>query len=340
MRGLLFKGNEDVSMVLLNDLKPDRGEVLIKVKATGICGSDVHGYLGITGRRIPPMIMGHEFSGYISEIGEGVKNFTAGDRVTVQPLIFCGECEYCGHGLTNLCENKKFYGAMDVNGSMAEYICVPEKLVYKLPDSISYLHGTMIEPLAVAYSAVKRAPEIEGKNVLVVGAGTIGLLVLQIVRSKKPGRIFVVDINELRLDLAKKMGADFVLNPKNTDIKEFINSETMNRGVDIAFEVVGISATVQQAMSVLKKNGICVWVGNSEKMINVNMQEVVTKELNITGTYAYTHQEFGETINLLAGHNLDLDSMISNVVHLDEGPLMFKRLVKESSELIKVILTD
>jgi len=340
MKALVYEGPKNIKIKQVNDPILHKGEVIIKVKATGICGSDVHGYLGITGRRTPPMIMGHEFSGDISEIGEGVIKFSVGDRVTVQPLIFCGDCEYCKQGLTNLCINKKYYGSMDTNGSMAEFISVPQKLIYKLPDLLNYLEGAMIEPLAIAYCAVNKVPNIEGKNVFVVGAGTIGLLVLQVVKSKNPTKIFTSDTDENRLGLAKKMGADFTINPIKDNLKDIINRETKNEGIDIAFEVVGISATVQQAMSVLKIKGTCVWVGNSEKMINLNMQEIVTKELNIIGTYGCTHIEFGNSIKFLVEKDLDLNSMISKVVPLNEGPEMFKKLAEGKSNLIKVILTD
>ena len=340
MKGLVYNGPEDLSLTQIKDLAPARDEVLIKVRAAAICGSDVHGYLGISGRRTPPMIMGHEFSGEISKLGEGVTRFAVGDRVTVQPLIFCGRCEYCERGLTNLCQSKKMYGVMDVNGAMAEYICVLERLVYRLPDSINYLHGAMLEPFAVAYTAVKKAPGIEGQNVLVVGTGTIGLLVFQIVKTLAPAKTFVSDVNEFRLDLAKQIGADFALNPGKDDLKEIIGRQTNGKGVDIAFEVVGISTTVRQAMSALRTGATCIWVGNSEKMITMNMQEVVTRQLNISGTYAYTHEGFGEAISLLAEQKPDLDPMISKVVPLDQGPEMFKQLAKGTSQLIKVILTS
>jgi 2-desacetyl-2-hydroxyethyl bacteriochlorophyllide A dehydrogenase len=340
VKALVYEGPNDIKIKQVDDPIMHKGEILIKVKATGICGSDVHGYLGTTGRRIPPMIMGHEFSGDILEIGDDVTKFSLGDRVTVQPVNFCENCEYCKQGLTNLCPNKKFYGAMDTNGSMAEFISVPYKLIYKLPDSINYLKGTMIEPLAVAYRAVNQVQNIKGKNIFIVGAGTIGLLVLQVAKSKNPLKIFISDTDKNRLELAKKIGADFTINPIKDNLKDIINRETKNEGVDIAFEVVGLSATVQQAMTVLKIKGTCVWIGNSDKMINLNMQEIVTKELNIIGTYSYNHKQFGDSIKWLAEQDLDLDSIISKVVPLDKGPEMFKKLSENRNKLIKVILTE
>lgn len=340
MKGLVYNGSEELSLTEVKDPAPGKGEVLINVKAAAICGSDVHGYLGTSGRRTPPMIMGHELSGEIAQLGEGATRFAVGDRVTVQPLIFCGQCDYCEQGLTNLCPTKRMYGVMDVDGAMAEQICVLEKLVYRLPESVTYPHGAMLEPLAVAYTAVTKAPSIEGRHVLVVGAGAIGLLVLQILKTLAPAKTFVSDVNEFRLDVAKRMGADVAINPANDDLKEVVAGETEGKGADIAFEVVGISATVQQAMSALRTGGTCVWVGNSEQMITLNMQEVVTRQLAISGTYAYTHEGFGEAIGLLAEQKPDLDPLISKVVPLDQGPEMFALLGQGARDLIKVILTN
>jgi 2-desacetyl-2-hydroxyethyl bacteriochlorophyllide A dehydrogenase len=338
MKALVYFGPKDIRITKIDDLKPEEDEVLIKVKATGICGSDVHGYLGLTGRRVPPMVMGHEFAGCISEIGRNVKGIKVGDRVTAQPVNFCGECEFCQKGLTNVCANKKFLGVMDVNGSMAEYVCVPAKLIYKLPDSMSYMQGAMIEPLAVAYRAVKQVQSLENKDVLIVGAGTIGLLVLQILKTKKARKIFISDLSDFRLDVAKKLGADVIINPSKSNAYDLISIETNGLGVDVAIEAVGISPTVLQAMSALKIGGICIWIGNSAKIINVNMQEVVTRELNISGTYIYTHKEFGEVLDLLAEGNIDVEAVISKVISLEEAPEMFNKLAKDAGQLIKVVI--
>jgi 2-desacetyl-2-hydroxyethyl bacteriochlorophyllide A dehydrogenase len=342
MKALVYSGPEDLRIIDAEDVTPAADEVKIKIKATGICGSDVHGYLGITGRRIPPMIMGHEFSGVVTEIGMAVKTVKVGDRITVQPVIFCGTCEMCRNGLTNICSNKTFYGVMNVNGSLAEYLCVPEKLVYSLPDSLNYIDGAMVEPLAVAYRAVKQAaPEMAGKTVLIVGAGTIGLLVLQVAKLMNPGKIIVSDVNDFRLEVAAKLGADYTVNPLKQDLKDFVESvATGPGGIDISIEAVGITATVQQALSVLKTHGTCIWIGNSQKMIEINMQEVVTRELKITGTYIYTHAEFGEAIELLTQGKINLNLLISEIVSLENAADAFNRLAHQPEKLIKIIVEN
>ena len=338
MKALVYYGPRDIRLAEAADEMPSAGEVRIRVMATGICGSDVHGYLGITGRRIPPMIMGHEFSGIVCETGAGVVNVRQGDRVTVQPAIFCGGCEFCKKGLTNLCANKSFLGVMSVNGSMAEYLRVPAHVIYKLPEGVDFIQGAMIEPLAVAYRAVKKIPGLEEKDVLIVGAGTIGLLVLQLVKLRGAKRVFVSDLEDFRLEVAKSLGADFVINAASGNVRDIIADETDNKGVDAALEAVGASPTVKQAVTSLKTGGTCVWIGNSAKMIDINMQEVVTRELNIHGTYIYTHKEFGETVELISKGGIDIKPVISRYVTLDGGPETFEALASMKENLIKAVI--
>ncbi|MGE4284258.1 MAG: zinc-binding dehydrogenase [Clostridia bacterium] len=340
MKALVYYGPEDLRYIEIEDVKPQAGEVLVKVKACGICGSDVHGYLGITGRRTPPMVMGHEFAGIVEEVGEGVTTVNVGDRVAPYPVLFCGECEFCKQGKTHICLNKKSYGVLDCNGAMAEYICMPAKLIFQLDDNVSYNVGSMMEPMAVAYRGVNNAGDLSGKNVLIVGAGTIGMLVLAIVKMRNPAKVFVSDLSDSRLSVAKEMGADFVINPSKDNLDDIIKTETKGMGVDVALEAVGATPTVQQAMASLKIGGTAVWIGNSAKMITINMQEIVTRELKVFGTFIYTFKEFGEVVDLLNDGKFNVEPMISLTAPMGEGVEFFKRLAKDPGPLIKVILTD
>lgn len=220
MKAIVYEGPEKLVYQDVSEVKPGTGEVKIRVKACGICGSDVHGYLGLTGRRLEPMIMGHEFAGVIVETGDGVRKAVPGDRVAVYPVDFCGECKMCREGNVHLCMNKKAYGVLDVDGAFAEYICVPEKCCFPLKEEISWAIGSLMEPLAVAYRGVSHAGELEGKNVLLIGTGTIGLLALACVKMKNPAKILVSDLSGSRLELAKKMGADVLINPGKEDFKK------------------------------------------------------------------------------------------------------------------------
>lgn len=340
MKALVYHGPEDLRWEDIKDVQPGKDEVLIKVKAVGICGSDVHGYLGITGRRIPPMVMGHEFAGEVKEIGEEVLNVKVGDRVAPYPVIFCGECEFCKQGKVHICLNKRALGVLECDGAMAEYICVPEKLIFKLADNVSYSVGSMMEPMAVSYRGVNNAGDLTGKNVLVVGAGTIGMLAMAIVKTRNPAKIFISDLSDSRLSVAKEMGADFAINPSKENLDEIIKAETNGLGVDVAIEAVGCTPTVQQAMSGLKLGGTAVWIGNSAKMINLNMQEVVTRELKVFGTFLYTYKEFAEVVDLLNSGKLNVDPIISLEVPMENGIEYFNKLAKDPGSLIKVILTN
>jgi 2-desacetyl-2-hydroxyethyl bacteriochlorophyllide A dehydrogenase len=341
MKALVYYGPEDLRLEEIADVKPAPGEALIRVRACGICGSDVHGYLGITGRRIPPMVMGHEFAGDVAEVGEGVTGIKVGDRVAPYPVIFCGDCAPCRLSNVNVCLNKRALGVLDCNGAMAEYVALPAKLLFKLSDSISYEVGSMMEPLAVAYRGVNHAGDLAGKDAFIVGAGTIGLLAMAVVRMRNPARIFVSDLSDVRLGVAKAMGADCTINPSRDNAKDFIFRETGGVGVDVAFEAVGATPTVQQAMAGLRDGGTAVWIGNSAKMVDINMQEIVTRELRVLGTFLYTFQEFSDVVGLLNSGKLNVEPMISlRAPMMEQGLELFARLARNPGPLIKVILLN
>ena len=339
MKALVYQGPKTLKIVDVPKPAPKKGELLLKIRACGICGSDVQGYLGVTGRRIPPMVMGHEFSAEVAGLGEGTaRGFRIGDRVSVQPCISCWECGKCREGYNNVCPKRRFLGAMDCNGAMQEYLCVPEKLAYRLPDDMSYSVGALIEPLAVAYSGVKKAGEIAGKNVVIVGGGTIGQLVLKVVRTKNPRRIVLSDLSDFRLETAKKLGADVTVNPKGGKFGEEVLNAFQGEPADVSIEAVGISPTVGQALEALKPQGTCVWIGNNAKMIEVAMQSVVTRELKIFGSYIYTHEEFGEAIDFIHDSRLDLSAFVSKELPLEEAPQMFEDLTVQTEKYLKCII--
>lgn len=337
---MVYKGPEVLSLEEAADVPVRDQEVKIRVKACGICGSDVHGYLGTTGRRIAPMIMGHEFCGEVVELGSKVSRLKTGDRVSVYPVEFCGECEMCRKGAVHLCLNKRAYGVLDVDGAFAEYINVPEKCCFGIADSVSYETASLMEPLAVAYRGIGNAGDLNGKTVLIVGAGTIGLLALACVKQKNVGKIIVSDLSGHRLDVAKKMGADVTINPGQEDFKQRILDETDGKGVDTAVEAVGAEATVRQAMSALRLSGTAVWIGNNQRMINMDMQEVVTHELSVHGSFLYGYEEFRKVVSLLNEKKIYVDPLISKTISLDEAPEYFDILAHNPGNLIKVVVVD
>lgn len=317
---------------------PKNGEVLLKIHACGICGSDVEGYLGKTGRRIPPMTMGHEFSAEVIELGPETMHFHPGDKVIVQPINFCGYCTNCKKGLTNMCLNKHFFGVLTDNGAMAEYLAVPEKLLYTLPKSCSYKDGALAEPYAVAYGSVKKAGSLAGKDVMIIGAGMIGLCILQNVKLQAPRSIIMADLNDKRLEKAKNLGATAVINPAAGDAIERISALTDGAMIDISFEAVGVEATANLSIKALKVGGVAMWIGMSQKEMTINMQDIVCSARSVIGSFNYTHQEFGEVVALLGTGRLATDAIISGVVSLEEAPEAFEKLHNQPDNLIKIII--
>src|SRR5919202_2750316 len=216
MKALVYEGAWQMPLREMERPEPGPEDVIVQVRAAGICGSDVHGFMGATGRRKPPIVMGHEFTGTVTATGEQVTRFRVGDRVVVQPLLTCGVCENCRAGLPNICLNRSGLG-MNLNGAYAEAVRVPQQMVYALPDEMSWEQGAMVEPLAVALHAVNLTPFSLMDTVVIIGAGTIGLLTLLAAQRKGAGKIILTDLNAHRLEIARQLGADLVVNVKEQD---------------------------------------------------------------------------------------------------------------------------
>ena len=340
MKALVYEGPNKLNYTDVPDVSPAKEEVKLRIKACGICGSDVAGYQGLTGRRLEPMIMGHEFCGEVVECAEGVKELKIGDLVAVYPVNFCGECEMCKKGDVHLCLNKRSYGVLAENGAFAEYLCVPEKCCFRVAPGVSPVIGSLMEPLAVAYRGVGHLGDLTGKSVFLAGTGTIGLLALVCAKIKGAGTIFVSDMDDERLKVAKSLGADIVINPAKEDPKEVVLAHTNGMGVDCGIEAVGIAPTVQQVMSTLRFGGYAVWIGNNRKMIEMNMQEVVTRELSIYGSFLYGYKEFGEVVALLNEGKIDAAPLVSKTIRLDEAITYFEKLKNHEDNLIKVVVVS
>ncbi len=316
-------------------------EVLVAVKACGICGSDVHGMDGSTGRRRPPIVMGHEAAGVIVRLGASVQGWTVGDRVTFDSTVYCGHCVPCRAGHINLCDNRRVLGVSCEeyrrHGAFAEYVAVPQHILYRLPDNLSFHRAAMVEALSIAVHAAARTRVRLDDTALVVGAGMIGLLVLQTLRAAGCGRIFVADLVPARLDLARKLGADVAFQSDAVDVPQEILTRTGGRGVDIAVEAVGLTPTVQTAVASLRKGGQLTLVGNFAPKVELPLQAVVTRELTLNGSCA-SRGEYPACLNMIARGAIDVDSLTSAVAPLEEGPSWFKRLYEGKEPLMKVIL--
>jgi len=343
MKALILK--EYNKFELIDMVKPvvkRDDEVLLKVKACGICGSDVHGMDGSTGRRIPPIVMGHEASGIIEEVGSNVREWSKGDRVTFDSTIYCGKCHFCQRGQINLCDNRRVAGVScsdyRQHGAFAEYIVVPQHILYRLSEGITFEQATMVEALSIAFHAVRRTPITLNDTVVVVGAGMIGILVIQSLRLAGCGNIIAVDIDDRKLTNAKKLGADYGFNSSMANVKEEVLKLTQNRGADCSFEVVGISPAVKTGIDVLRKGGSLTLVGNISAQIDFPLQAVVTREVTLYGSCS-SNGEYPACLDMIVRKKIDVDSLISAVASLSEGASWFKRLYAKEPGLMKVILT-
>jgi L-iditol 2-dehydrogenase len=333
-------------------------DVLVRVAACGICGSDVHGYDGSSGRRVPPIIMGHEAAGVVEEVGNEVDPARVGERVTFDSTISCGKCESCRRGAVNLCENRRVLGVSCADyrqhGALAEFVAVPEHILYWLPPELPFEHAALIEPASVAVHAVDRLSIEPGEQAVVVGSGMIGLLVIQALRVAGCKRVIAVDIDAGRLELAKEVGATETIHSRKSDASggwgratgeppdgqlalQAILERTNGAGADVAVEVVGNAAALATAIGCVRRGGRVGLVGNLAPEVPFPLQAVVTRELRLYGSCA-SAGEYSRAIELVASGAIRVEPLISAVAPLADGPRWFERLYAREPGLMKVIL--
>ncbi|QEG40546.1 galactitol-1-phosphate 5-dehydrogenase [Roseimaritima ulvae] len=341
MKALLLTEYEQ--MIVTDVPEPEVGpaDVLVRVEACGICGSDIHGFDGSTGRRIPPLVMGHEAAGVVEAVGEQVTGFAAGDRVTFDSMVSCGECHFCRRGHANLCDNRRVLGVScgeyRRHGAFAELIAVPQHIVYKLPDGLPSEHAALIEAVSVAVHAANVTPVELGDTALVVGSGMIGLLTLQAIRAAGANTVIAVDVNQKRLDVARQLGADVTLNANEVDVPQRVAELTSGRGADVALEVVGATGTIQTAIAAVRKGGNVTLVGNVSPTIELPLQSVVTREITLRGTCG-CNGEYPACIAMMESGAIKVAPLITQQIPLSEGPAWFKRLHAGDPDQMKVVV--
>ncbi|MBQ2895365.1 MAG: galactitol-1-phosphate 5-dehydrogenase [Oscillospiraceae bacterium] len=340
MKALVMHEYGKLSYEDVADPTPGKGEVLIRLKACSVCGSDVHGLDGSTGRRRPPVIMGHEASGIIEELGEGVSNYKVGDRVTFDSTIYCNECDMCKAGKVNLCRSRRVLGVSceeyNQPGCFAEYVAVPEYILYAIPDNVTYVQAAMIEPLSVAYHAATRTKIHPGDTVVVIGVGTIGLLTVQVVKSFGAEKIIAVDIDDARLELAKANGATHGVNSRKEGAQEEIIAISGGDGVDIAIDATGIEATANMCIKSVHTDGSVILIGNVAPTINFPLQYVVTRQISLFGSCA-SAGEYPQCLELISQGKVEVDSMISRLVPLAEGDYWMQKIYRREDGLAKIV---
>ena len=316
-------------------------EVLVQVKAVGICGSDVHGMDGSSGRRIPPIIMGHEAAGIIVSAGHNVQGWKEGDRVTFDSTIYPLDDWFSRRGLYNLSDKRMVLGVSPGDyrrhGAFAEYVNVPQHILYRIPEEVSFTQAAMVEPIGVAAHGVELTPVSWNDTALVVGAGMIGLCLIQVLRSKGCGKIIAVDLEDNKLDMALKLGASTTLNPSHDNIQEEVLRQSEGRGADVSFEAVGVSDTVKMAIEGARKGATVTLVGNLSPAVELPLQSVVTREIRLQGSCGIAG-EFPAVLDMIARGEINTEAFLSAEAPLSEGGDWFKRLYEKEPGLIKVVL--
>jgi len=341
MKALVLSRYKQLDIVETAKPNPAEDELLIRIAACGICGSDVHGYDGSTGRRIPPIIMGHEAAGIVEGVGAAASGFQRGDRVTFDSTVSCGKCFFCLRGQVNLCDGRQVIGVSTSNyrrmGAFAEYVTVPARIGYHLPNTMPFTHAALIEAVSVAVHAISLSPIALEDTIVIVGAGMIGLLALQAARCAGAGAVFVVDIDDSRLELARNLGATRTLNSQRAGIVQDVLQATTGRGADTVLECVGTSITVKLAVDMVRKGGAITLVGNIAPSITLELQSAVTRQIRLQGSCA-SSGEYPKCISLISREAIRVEPLLSAVAPLEDGPMWFRRLHEREAGLLKIVL--
>jgi len=341
MKALVLSAYKQLDLVNMPEPQPGEDELLIRIRACGICGSDVHGYDGSTGRRLPPVVMGHEAAGVVEAVGSAVENFKIGDRVTFDSTVYCGKCFYCQRGQINLCDNREVIGVSTPTfrrmGAFAEYVAVPARIAYALPDEMPFAHAALIEAVSVAVHGVGLTPIVLEDTVVVVGAGMIGLLTLQAARLAGAGKVIVLDVDDTRLELARKLGATETFNSRSADVVDRIKEQTNGRGADAALECAGSTIPVKLALESVRKGGTVTLIGNVAPTIELGLQSAVTRQIRLQGSCA-SSGEYPACISMISRGAIRVDPVLSAVAPLEDGASWFHRLYEREPGLLKVVL--
>ena len=337
MKALVFLGPGKFEFREVPRPEVGRGDVLVRVRAAGICGSELEAYTGVSKKRVPPLILGHELAGEVLEIGGDVSGVIPGERVVVQPLITCGVCAFCLRGKTNICPNRQLL-SLNLPGGMAEFVSIPAEQVFPLPDTVSLSAGTLAEPLANGVHLLRRMGGVAHEPAVIYGGGAIGLLALAVLMHAGLKKIAVVEPNSARIELARRIGANRVFDPKHGgEISAQILFWSGDQGVATAVDAVGLSEARWAAVETAAPGGKIVCLGFHQSESAADHRLVVSKELDILGSYAYTNDDFRRAIALLDEGAVDAEA-ITMEAPFAEGPKCFQDLAEGRAPAAKVVL--
>jgi Threonine dehydrogenase and related Zn-dependent dehydrogenases len=314
------------------------GEVLVKIMRVGVCGSDIHVYHGKHPYTSYPVVQGHEVSGEIAAIGEGVSHFKVGDKVTIQPQVVCGKCYPCTHDSYHICDVLKVMG-FQTTGMASEYFAVDAQKVLKLPDNISFDEGAMVEPLAVAVHALGRSGmDLSGKKVLVLGAGTIGNLVAQTAKGLGAASVMITDLSEFRLSKAKECSIDHCINTSKQDLSKALLENFGEFKADLILECVGVNTTISQAIENARKGSDIIVVGVFGDKAMVDMGLVQDRELRLIGTLMYKEKDYIKAIELISSGKMKLNPLITDHFEFKDYLKAYEHIEKKKDQVIKVMI--
>ena len=313
-------------------------EVVIQTRRIGVCGSDIHVFHGLHPYTSYPVVQGHEVSGIVAEVGSQVEGLAPGDKVTFTPQVTCGKCYPCTHGMYHICESLKVMG-FQTGGAAQEYVAIDADKVLKVPENVTLDQAAMVEPVSVAVRALSRAGEdLQGKNVLVLGAGTIGNLVAQVARAYGAKAVMITDISDYKLDKAKECGIDFAVNPDKEDLSEAILRDFGPDRADLILECVGVQETVTQAIENARKGTTIVVVGVFSEKLEVDLGLVQDRELSLVGTLMYQKQDYQRAIELVASGKLSLDAMITHRFPFEHYLDAYQTIEEAKDNIMKVMI--
>jgi L-iditol 2-dehydrogenase len=334
VKALVYTAPYRVEVQDLPPVAPGAGDVLIRVEACGICGSDVHGFRGQSRIRVPPAVLGHECSGSVAARGDGVRNVKVGGRVAIQPLLGCGQCRYCRSGRPNICPDRRLIGA-HLPGGFAEYVAVPAAAVYPIPDTLSAICATLAEPLGNAIHMFGLAGERVPDSAIVIGAGTLGLLAVALLGRMKATHVISVDLDPRRLELARALGATDTFDGRDPHLAARLRDGT-GGGAELMLEAVGVAESRRLAIEAAAPGALAVFLGNAEPESVLPVNDLINRELIVRGSYSCTDAELRRAIDILAAGEIDTSWVASTA--LDDGPVVFGKLSSGEHMPVKTVL--
>ena len=335
MKALVYTAPHKLEKQTHPDPSPKPDEVVVRVRAAGVCGSDLLGFLGKSKKRVPPLILGHEIGGEVAATGSAVKDLREGQRVAIMPLITCGACVPCRRGRNSLCAKRILLG-MNVAGGFAEYTVAPRQCIYPVPETMDFLSASMVECLATPANLFDNHVRGPIETAAVFGAGTQGLLALEMAKVRGATRIFVVDMQDARLAAAERMGAR-PIHAKKSDAVAAILEATGGQGCDVVVDAAGYTPSRQQGLKVVARGGVLALVGLSDPATEMDILDIINREIEIHGIYGYAPADFRRALDLVASAKVDVRSWVKEFP-LDDGQRILDQLTSQPGDLVKASL--